>query len=92
MGVEAADDGIETGCLFVRVVGAAPEGGHSAVGVEVAEEGAGGIFGGGDGNGRCLLRWLDELNRTAVVVEVVKDFVETAVGIAGEAGIGENIA
>ena len=83
---------MDTRRVCCGVVGAAPEGGHIAVGVEVAEERVGRGIGGGDGNRRCLLGWLDELDGTAVVVEVIEDFVETAVGVAGKAGVGENVA
>ena len=92
LGVEMADDAIKASRLLISVVGAAPESGHIAMGVEIAEEGVGWSVRGGDGNGRCLLRWLDELNGTAVVMQMIENFVETAVGVADKAGVGKDIA
>ena len=92
LGVEAADDGIETGCLLISVIGAAPEGGHIAVGVEVTEEGVVRGVGSSDRNGRCLLGWLDKLNGTAGVMQMIEGFVKTAVGVASKAGVGKDIA
>ena len=92
LGIEASNDHVEAGCLLISVIGAAPEGGHIAVGVEVTEEGIGRGVGSSDRNGRCLLGWLDELNGTAVVMQMIEDFVETAVGVASKAGVGENVA
>ena len=77
LAVETADDGVEARCLFVRVVGAAPEGGHSAVGVEVAEEGAGGIFGGGDGNGRSIQLIKPPQQTTAVSIASPENATDT---------------
>jgi len=44
----------------------------------------------GDANGRCFLRRLFELNGLPVVMELVQDFIQAAIGAAGETGIFEN--